>query len=251
MSVPVDRLTEQLHGYIGDIDPSSRKGRRRLAIIEAATARFKAEGYRATSMDDIAADVGVAKGTLYLYFPKKIDLLIACSAREKLEWIPRFTAVFDPSTGSAAVRLKRWLTLLLTLPGESLTMRLLEDGVDEILAEMPPELVAQGNANIAEYIAPMLDEVAGHHRWSLVELVDRANVLRALAHLGPVLRHEHNHPGMSTQRFAAILADLVVDGLRPRPPGDVPADVNEPPISKSVPSSVSADEDSTESGEAP
>lgn len=40
-------------------------------IVEAALARFLSEGFERTRMLDVARDAGLAKGTLYLYFPNK------------------------------------------------------------------------------------------------------------------------------------------------------------------------------------
>jgi len=44
---------------------------RREAILEAALDVFGASGFAAARLDDVAAKAGVAKGTLYLYFPNK------------------------------------------------------------------------------------------------------------------------------------------------------------------------------------
>jgi len=48
--------------------------RRRAEILAAAAAVFDANGYAATTMDAVAARAGVAKGSLYNYFPSKHDL---------------------------------------------------------------------------------------------------------------------------------------------------------------------------------
>ena len=40
-------------------------------ICEAALSRFLSDGFERTRMLDVARDAGVAKGTLYLYFPTK------------------------------------------------------------------------------------------------------------------------------------------------------------------------------------
>jgi AcrR family transcriptional regulator len=210
-------LVDRLSAYIGDIDSATAKGRKRVAIIDAATERFVAKGYRETSMDEIAAAVGVAKGTLYLYFPKKIDLLIACSAREKLALMPAMGAVFDAAL-SAAQRLKHWIVLLLTWPSAApLNAKLVEGDFAELMADLPPELVSEGMSLQLEMIAPLIDEVAGHHRWSPVEIADRVQVISALGMLGPALRHHWVRSEMSPERFAMLTADLVLDGLRPRP----------------------------------
>jgi AcrR family transcriptional regulator len=50
---------------------------RRAQIIEAALACFVRKGYTNTTMDDIAAECGLSKGTLYWYFKSKDDLFTA------------------------------------------------------------------------------------------------------------------------------------------------------------------------------
>jgi len=48
--------------------------RRREEILAAAATVFDANGYAQTTMDAVAAEAGVAKGSLYNYFPSKHDL---------------------------------------------------------------------------------------------------------------------------------------------------------------------------------
>lgn len=53
------------------------KSRRRQDIVDAAAGIFSTKGYEATSMQDIAAAVGMLKGSLYYYIETKEDLLLA------------------------------------------------------------------------------------------------------------------------------------------------------------------------------
>jgi AcrR family transcriptional regulator len=54
------------------------KGERtRQAILEAAITRFGRDGYRATSVADIARDAGVGGTVAYTYFPGKESLFLA------------------------------------------------------------------------------------------------------------------------------------------------------------------------------
>ena len=46
-------------------------------ILEVAQELLVEKGYRDASMDEIAARVGIAKGTLYQHFPHKEDLVVA------------------------------------------------------------------------------------------------------------------------------------------------------------------------------
>jgi AcrR family transcriptional regulator len=211
-------LAGRFEAFLGDIDPSTKKGQRRRAILAAATQMFAEIGYRETSMDELATAVGIGKGTLYLYFPKKVDLLIACVAREKLEWVPRMLAILE-SDAPATERLKQWIIAVLLLPSRSpLMRRLLSDAeMTALLADYPPALVAEAEHGHLELLQPLLDELAGSgHRWNAVELRDRANVIQSVTYIAPMLHHDALRPGMSEERFAAIFADMIVDGIRPR-----------------------------------
>ncbi len=55
---------------------------RAALILQAAEDVIAEKGYHDTSIDEIAARVGIAKGTVYLHFPSKDDLVVALCERE-------------------------------------------------------------------------------------------------------------------------------------------------------------------------
>ena len=57
--------------------PERQTDRKRAAILQAAIAEFRRNGFAATSMDQIAATAGVSKRTVYNHFPGKEDLFEA------------------------------------------------------------------------------------------------------------------------------------------------------------------------------
>jgi AcrR family transcriptional regulator len=61
-----------------DVIGSDRRSQRRQAIVETAARLFAEEGFSDCEMERVAAAVGIAKGTLYLYFPGKQELFFAC-----------------------------------------------------------------------------------------------------------------------------------------------------------------------------
>ena len=66
---------EQVTGGLdGEGTPGGRSARKRRAIMEAATASFLRDGYRNTSMDQVAADAAVSKQTVYKHFADKQQL---------------------------------------------------------------------------------------------------------------------------------------------------------------------------------
>jgi TetR/AcrR family transcriptional regulator, mexJK operon transcriptional repressor len=61
----------QLASTTNEIEDQRRSARKRRAILEAATAAFLRNGYRATTMDEVAAAAGVSKQTVYKHFADK------------------------------------------------------------------------------------------------------------------------------------------------------------------------------------
>lgn len=55
---------------------SEKRGRER-AILQAAARVLKARGFDGLTMDEVAREAGVAKGTLFLYYKHKEDLVLA------------------------------------------------------------------------------------------------------------------------------------------------------------------------------
>ncbi len=62
--------------------------RRRAEILHAALRAFRAKGFHATTLDDIAEHLGVRKTALYHYFPDKESILYECH-RESLVQVHR------------------------------------------------------------------------------------------------------------------------------------------------------------------
>ena len=56
------------------LDPGAQR------IVEAARAHFFSHGFRSVTMDDLAAELGISKKTLYAHFPGKTALLEAVLA---------------------------------------------------------------------------------------------------------------------------------------------------------------------------
>jgi len=100
-------IKEQAHAHRGQIP----KGARKEEIIRAAAKLFSQKSYHDVTMDDIAEKVGVAKGTIYLYFDSKENLYLEIMEEtyEEIESIlERETAKSDP----APVKLKKVLGLI-------------------------------------------------------------------------------------------------------------------------------------------
>jgi AcrR family transcriptional regulator len=80
-------------------------GSKRDAVIRTAARAFDQHGYHNTSLDDIAAALGVTKPTVYYYVPNKEQLLFECF-RAGLEPIRSALRRAEQSSGSGLDRLR-------------------------------------------------------------------------------------------------------------------------------------------------
>lgn len=89
--------------------PRSLKERQRqereALILQVAEEVLMEKGYYETSIDEIAARVGIAKGTVYLHFPSKEDLTVAIVMREIKQLIAEIEEIAS-TEGSAQSKLE-------------------------------------------------------------------------------------------------------------------------------------------------
>jgi len=74
--------------------PSLSQDRERM-ILNAAQGRFARFGFSKVTMDEIAEDVGMAKASLYYYYPAKDDVFRAVIRREQEEFLRQTATILD------------------------------------------------------------------------------------------------------------------------------------------------------------
>jgi len=83
-----------------------RKEARPGELLEAALQLFVQKGFAATKAEEVAALDGVSKGTLFLYFPTKEDLLKAVVSENLAQHFPAWNQAFETFEGSSAEMLR-------------------------------------------------------------------------------------------------------------------------------------------------
>lgn len=79
-----------------------RKEARPQELLDAALELFVEKGFAATRSDEVAVRAGVSKGTLYLYYPSKEELLKAVIRQNMGQVIAEGGGVIDDFEGSSA-----------------------------------------------------------------------------------------------------------------------------------------------------
>ena len=80
-------MSDRRNGKGSPLEERSRRQERADRILDAAAELVLRWGYKKTTIDDIAKQAGVAKGTIYLHWKTREDLFLALITREGLKLV--------------------------------------------------------------------------------------------------------------------------------------------------------------------
>jgi AcrR family transcriptional regulator len=191
---------------------------RRREVIAAAARLFAQKGYEATSIGDIAEEVGLLKGSLYYYAPSKEDLLYAI-IREVEDEGPRLAARYSDPRADAVTLLHDLIAdavrfMVANREQNVISMRDFRALSKERQDELQPDRMAMW-AHMRGLIQRGRKE--GVIRDEVDATVAATAILGALNYL-PVWYQSGKPP--SADRMAEGYAALFVEGLRASPEAD-------------------------------
>lgn len=196
-----------------------RKDARPDEIRAAALALFAERGFAATRLDDVARRAGIAKGTIYLYFPTKEDLFRALVRQDLLPNLAALEQAAAAHPGPAPARLRDLLATMaarMDAPTAAIPRLILaESGNFPALARFyAEEVVARGLALLASVIAAGV--AAGEFRPvdpAAVAPLAVAPLVMTLLGRNAIGRHVPATPGPDD--LLATHLDLLLRGLAP------------------------------------
>jgi AcrR family transcriptional regulator len=151
-------------------------------IVCAATQLFARLGFKKTSVDQIAKDAGVAKGTVYLAADTKEDLFYQAVHREVRAYVAEMSKLIDPRRPADQLLIEVTLASLRYLDERPLVRGL----------------------------------IFGHHQLLLPEWADRLDELRTVGRsieveiLSLGVRQGIFRPGLDVDELAMIIQDLAI-----------------------------------------
>jgi len=193
-----------------------------MELLDAALDLFVERGFAATRSEDVAARAGVSKGTLYLYYPSKEELLKAVIHHYVVNQIAEGTEIIRQFKGNSSELLAMVLLLWWERIGETRAsgiIKLMTSEVrnfPEVAQFYVDEVVTPSNLMLAQVIQRGVDR--GEFR-----AVNVPEVVHAL--VGPLIflvLNKHSLGACSIsfmlQPRAVITAliDMVLNGLEPR-----------------------------------
>jgi AcrR family transcriptional regulator len=194
----------------------------RRAILSAARSRFLHYGYKKTTIDEIAADAGVGKGTVYLYFPTKEEILHTIAREVKRNITEQMRAISE-SLGSPEERLRQML--LASVLSVHDAARAASHGIELVDELLRPQLMHCGQAEREAQmglVEKVIREGVAGGDFSVDEgKTSEATVqifLALVSFYPPYLNPCHGKPscrnGLAAQTNAMI--DFLLQGLRKR-----------------------------------
>jgi AcrR family transcriptional regulator len=146
-------------------------------ILDATDRLLARYGYKKMTMEDLAQEVGIGKGTIYLHFPSKEDVVlshvdrIVARLKDELWKVAR-------GAGTPPSRLRRMLVLRVMFRFDS--VQHYTESLSDLLAALRPGLLARRRRHFeeeAEVISEVLDE---GRRDGLFDFRDEAAAARTL-----------------------------------------------------------------------
>jgi AcrR family transcriptional regulator len=215
MELTRETLQQLFDQLAPELDMADPKDARKKRILDAAQELFVEQGFRKTSIDEVAGRAHVAKGTVYAHFDNKGSLLMAVMAYEKRRYLAQILDVFSPEL-SGTERLRRYLGLFVTMPSESPLLSRLLSGDGEIramIAELNPGMVKEMQGMQMQFLTKLLDDGLGQHTLSREQLTEKASVLYSLVIKVAQASQDPFGLGFSPQRYAELVMDMLQQGM--------------------------------------
>lgn len=189
----------------------AKRQRRRTEILHSALRAFRARGYHATTLEDIAAQLGMRSAALYHYFPDKEAILYACH-REGLAEVERVLADARARHATARERLAHAIrehvrVMTDTLEGSALALE---------MSALSPRHRAEVTAQRDRYERGLRDIVAeGVGSAEFRALDPKLAVFAILGAINWVARWYRPDGGTQAPELGTQFADHLIHGLTP------------------------------------
>lgn len=182
-------------------------------ILDAATALFARFGFKKTSIDQIAAEAGVGKGTVYLLAKSKHDLYYRAVNRELRAWVAEVSANIDPREPADQLLIRCSFDAHRYLEDRPLVRELLLGNLGKMLpmwTEDMAELRASGRRHIEEILHLGIRQ--GRFRTDL-DVLRLARLFQDMQAMGLVLAYNEKLPLSEQLEMGNLSIDVLLRGL--------------------------------------
>ncbi|MEA3540721.1 MAG: TetR/AcrR family transcriptional regulator [Pseudomonadota bacterium] len=185
---------------------------KREAVLRAAVRMFNAHGFHATSLDDVAASLGISKPTIYHYLGNKEQVLIECVTRG-LEPLRSAAEQARAQAGSGLERLRRFLIDYARTNMDDFGRCMVRTG-DELLSPASAASIRARKREIDATLRALIAEGVADGSIAPVDVKMSAFALAGALNW-PARWHDPAGPD-SPETIATGLVDMLIGGLAPR-----------------------------------
>ncbi|MGO8671472.1 MAG: TetR/AcrR family transcriptional regulator [Capsulimonadaceae bacterium] len=181
----------------------------RSKILDAASDRMAYYGFKKTTIDEVAADAGVGKGTVYLYFESKEDIALAILARVKESNIARMLEIAQDSEKRLSEKLAEMLSFPILRATE---MCRRNPGSVEMILSVRPHMQMRMRPYIEQETAVIADVLEQGNRDGTLDVPDTVRTARSLKFM--VAGFWPPYPCAAPEDVAEEIAFIVEQAIR-------------------------------------
>lgn len=152
----------------------------RTKILDAARDRMHHYGFKKTTIDEIAADAGVGKGTVYLYFDSKEDLALAILVQFKERTILRMQEIGRAPDKTISAKLTEMLSFPIIEAQESCNTN---PGSIDIIMSVRPHIQSRLRPYLEHETAVIAEVLELGNQQGLLDVADTMSAARTLKYM--------------------------------------------------------------------
>ncbi len=186
------------------------------SVVQAARRCFARYGYRKTSMDDVAGDAGVAKGTVYLYCSSKQDLYVRAVEADLEAWLDGLGAMLEEDRPAGELMVEMAIRDAAFVESHPLVSDLLTGAADGFVPAGTDRLHDLRRTGLAQVVAVLELGIRQGCFAPDLDVEATAAVLQQMQLAGAVLHRRNDLSAAEVRRRQRAAMALVLRGLEVR-----------------------------------
>ena len=187
-----------------------------LAVLDAAALCFGRVGFKKTSMDDVAAAAGVAKGTVYLYCESKQDLFAQAVENELHSWVESMSTLIDPKRPADEILTEMAMRDRAFIEERPLVADLLVGSLDGLLPGSRHRFVELRRKGVGHVVAVLELGIRQGVFAADLDVPATARVLQEMQLVGALLARRTQLSTAQVRRHQRATWQLALNGIRGR-----------------------------------
>jgi AcrR family transcriptional regulator len=190
-------------------------------ILDAAQQQFATYGYSKVTMEEIAENLGVVKGSLYYYFPNKEAVYQAVIQREQISFLEQLHTELQTIT-SASDKLRRYIHLRIAFTKKLFNLNQLNREIAHHLKPLYITLFRQFSQMEQQYLVDILHEGKKNGEFTFTSAAPLASMINhSLYGLRQWLIHHNEHTKLEEEeriltQESCLFFETILTGLNTR-----------------------------------